>query len=158
MPLIVEDGSGVTGANTYDSLDNIKAFLASLGYSTANDIVEADVLRTMLFLESRAYQGCKTSEEYPLEFPRFGVGYYDSNEIPDRLKQALAIGCHYEHLVPFSLQPNLTRDDFLDSKNIAGAVSKTYSRNAPPAKRFQEIEALLSKLVKPGCRIDIGRA
>lgn len=68
-------------------------------------------------------------------------------ELPDDIKSAQIVAALEELKDPGVLLPALTADNFLDSKNLAGAVVKKFKSNAPASKRFREIEVLLSGYV-----------
>jgi len=96
MPLTIEDGSGVAGANSYVTVAEIRAFADARGLSLpALDIdVEPLAVSATDWLETfrTRYQGSKTSPDQPLQWPRWPVivdGYQVANdEIPVELKKA----------------------------------------------------------------------
>lgn len=98
MALIIEDGTGVTNANSYETLVNIRAFATARGETLPTDDTELEalVIDAMDYIESfrSRFKGSKVSPTQPLQFPRNNVvieGYnYPSNEIPNDLKKALA--------------------------------------------------------------------
>lgn len=51
---------------------------------------------------------------------------------------------------PGVLTPALTRDDYVSTKNIGGAISKGYRSNAPAWKRFRGVDLLLSPYLLSG--------
>lgn len=63
---------------------------------------------------------------------------------PDDIKQAQILLALEELLDEGVLTPALTRDDYIGSKNIAGAVVKTYRKDAPIRKKFSGAEMLLA--------------
>lgn len=96
MALTVEDGSGVTGANSYVTVEEIKAFCEARGLSlpTPDTAIEVFAVQAFDYVESyrTRYQGMKTLPSQRTQFPRSGVvidGYYlPTNEIPWQLKDA----------------------------------------------------------------------
>ena len=98
--LIVEDGTGVAGANAYDTLAEARIIAESQGVKLPVDNDEANsfLVQSTWQLESyrECYSGVKThGRAQPLQYPRSGV-YIDgeqiaSNEIPIELKQAWVI-------------------------------------------------------------------
>lgn len=96
MALTVEDGSGVTWANSYVTVDEIKAFCEARGLSlpTPDTAIEVFAVQAFDYVESyrTRYQGMKTLPSQRTQFPRSGVvidGYYlPTNEIPAELKDA----------------------------------------------------------------------
>ena len=91
MALIVEDGSIVTGANTYVSEAQFTAWLTARGMAIPSDPA-AILLRAMDYLETLPFVGYKRTREQPLQWPRTGVvidGFvYAENEIPTDLQLA----------------------------------------------------------------------
>jgi hypothetical protein len=69
------------------------------------------------------------------------------SELPENVKSAQIVAALRELADPGCLLPDISRDDFLTSKNIAGAIVKSYRSNAPAWKRYREIEALLKPYV-----------
>lgn len=89
MTLVIEDGSGVTGANSYVSYDDAKAFCDLRGYTIGPDQAAGEIalIKSCDYLEAQRnrYQGRKTNdpdvfvspEQQPLQWPRTGV-YIDA--------------------------------------------------------------------------------
>lgn len=96
MPLIVEDGSGVPGANSYVTIEEAREYAASRGISFPANDAELEVLLVNGFdyVESfaRRYQGAKAKADQETAWPRSGVViedyYLPSNIIPRQLKYA----------------------------------------------------------------------
>ena len=98
MALVIEDGTGVEGANSYITLAEARAYALERGVTlTADDaVLEAHLILAMDYLESLRdkYQGSKTLSTNSLQWPRYPV-YIDgtligSNVIPQELKDAEA--------------------------------------------------------------------
>lgn len=114
MALVLEDGSGVTGANTYALTATIDNYHSLLGNSTWTGL-EADKesanLRAMRYLESLDYNGVKDEESNPLEWPRQGAydrnGFLiDNDVIPQGLINALCEAALVELTSPGGLRPS----------------------------------------------------
>lgn len=96
MALILEDGTGVTGSNTYVDDAEYIAYALARGLTIGSDATarEQELTLGKDFLESMraAYQGIKTLQVNSLQFPRIGVsidGYaIDDDVIPQELKNA----------------------------------------------------------------------
>lgn len=103
MALIIENGAGVIGANSYATVATVQATAAALGLDIEGTEAEIEpfVLKTMNYLESKRaeYQGHKVSATQALQFPRnlVVIDEYDwpNNQIPQNLIQALAYGTYY---------------------------------------------------------------
>ena len=82
MPLIVEDGTGVAGANTYINAADAVARAAVLGFNFPNESdAETPLIRAAIYLEGKRleYQGTKYISGQPLQWPRDPV--YIDNEL-----------------------------------------------------------------------------
>lgn len=103
MTLVVEDGSGVATANTYDSLANVSTHHADrnntawLDFNTPQQ--EAAIIRATDYIDKRFGQqflGIRTTKEQGLEWPRLddfdsdGFLFSGVDDVPRQLKKALA--------------------------------------------------------------------
>jgi hypothetical protein len=94
MAIIVEDGSIITGANSYVSEAELTAFLSARNITLSGDFTtEQLLLIAMDYIESLSYKGVKMRYDQPLQWPRADVyidGYYnDVDNIPKELKNGL---------------------------------------------------------------------
>ncbi len=97
MALIVEDGSGVAGANSYASVAEVRAWAGVRGLTlpATDGAVEILVVKAMDFLESfRArFTGSKADAAQALQWPRTGATLdgvlLEDDVIPAELKSAL---------------------------------------------------------------------
>lgn len=97
MALIIEDGSIVTGANSYVDVVGAVAYATAFGINIGTDdtITEQRLRKAMVYLENQEWRGNRSeAETQALAWPRYGVSYdgvyIDSDEIPQRLKDAQA--------------------------------------------------------------------
>ena len=94
MAIIVEDGTVVTGANSYTSTAGLTTFATARGVTLVTD-AEQLLIEAMDFLENLGFKGMKSLITQPLQWPRLNVcidGYYvNSNSIPQQLIDGL---CH----------------------------------------------------------------
>lgn len=96
--IIVEDGTIVSGANSYVSEAFLTAYAADRGV-TLTGATDVLIIKAMDYLENlpQPFQGYKNEELQPLQWPRTGVyidGYdVDTDTIPSLLKQALCELC-----------------------------------------------------------------
>lgn len=96
MALVVEDGSVVTGANSYADLTAIRAYASARGVTLSADdpTLEVQVTKAMDYLLSREgdYVGYRTDEDQALSFPREDVYLYGfavpNNSIPQSIIDA----------------------------------------------------------------------
>lgn len=112
--LVLEDGSGVAGANTYALTATIDAYHSNLGNSdwTGTDDEKSTAnLRAMRHLESLDYNGTKDEQTNPLEWPRSGAydrnGFLiDNDVIPQGVINALCEAALIELTSPGALRPS----------------------------------------------------
>lgn len=160
MGLVIEDGSGVEGANSYATVAQARAYASARGLSFPPDTTAGNVAAELLLinaadaLEMRAaeFKGTKTSRDQALQFPRVGVeaeGYeYDSDEIPPQLIKAQIILAIESQTTP--LVVNSTEQRLLSLK-VAEAVEMQFAdEEADGAPTFPQVEALLAPLFGDG--------
>lgn len=89
MSVTVEDGSIVTGANSYVSRADYIAYALTLGVVIADDATaDAQLIKAAEFIDRHAanLKGWTVERDQPMQFPRSGVyiddWYWDSDEIP----------------------------------------------------------------------------
>lgn len=148
MALVVENGSNVSGANTYVTLAEFKAWADDRGITYGNDAdVTKHIYRAMDFIERQNFQGRKANETQPLQWPRTDVlidGYYvDATEIPKELKIALYEQINIEHL-GFS---NLETIDRRTIQESIGDISVTYDSNSSSKTDTPALTYALKKLI-----------
>ena len=94
MALVVEDGTLVSGADSYVTLAEFKAWADKRGVTYGTDsAVTQQIYRAMDYIEGLNFIGEKSDENQALQWPRDQVvidGYYiDSAEMPNELKVAV---------------------------------------------------------------------
>lgn len=140
--IIVEDGTGVDGANSYTTVSGIGVYAEDYGLDawTAADITdtvrEQAVFKSMRYLEALAWKGIKYSSTQNLEWPRSYV--YDKNSylvdedvVPQAVINAqceIAVLCLPNSDV--DVQPTYTKDDYLVESSIAGATTEKWNPNS----------------------------
>lgn len=110
MAIIVEDGSIIENANSYVDTATFEAYAAARGITLTGDS-EQLLIQAMDYIEGLSFQGRKSTQDQPLQWPRYGViidGYHvDSDVIPQELKNgqmqtAIAIDQGQSPLAPIS--------------------------------------------------------
>jgi hypothetical protein len=157
MTITVEDGSIVSGANSYNSVADLDTYAGIRGvdlssYDTAGK--ELLLLKAMDYIEAQRsrFQGYKVDEDQPLQWPRYDVwidGWLKSHtSIPRELQYAqlnLALEAVSTDLMPTVLP---TEKGPVESVKV-GSIEVAYSNSSPrhlPA--FAKAEALLAPLYK----------
>lgn len=117
MALTVETGVGLPGADSYSSLEELDAWLASRGFTSWEDVSDADketaAVRAadfMLQRYRRRWAGVRLTETQRLDWPRryvpnkdvpnlYGSGpsYYPFDEVPALVKEAHALLTYKAH-------------------------------------------------------------
>jgi hypothetical protein len=131
MAIVVEDGSIVTGANSYVTVVELQAYASARGV-TIDGQAERHLIQAMDYIENLSFKGYKKTDDQPLQWPRMDV-YVDgylvaSNVIPDELKNGLmqcAIAIH-EGNDPLQDAPRAVQRqkvDVIEVEYAAGASS-----------------------------------
>lgn len=94
MTIIVEDGTGITNANSYVTEAELSAFASARAVTLSADYTTEQLLiLAMDYIESLKYKGYKVLSTQALQWPRTQVyidAYYnDDDNIPDELKNGL---------------------------------------------------------------------
>lgn len=154
MTLIVEDGTGVLNANSYNTLAEIKLYGSLRGADLGLDAeIEVQSFLAMDYLEAKRlyFQGTKTLETQELQFPRYNVfidGYeVGANVIPVCLKKAqcqlIIEQANGATLMPTQLEAAVKRE-------IVGPIETEYAVSVGAINQpvFSAVDALLEPLMK----------
>lgn len=148
MTFTVEDGSGVTDANSYLSIAGADAFHSDRGNAawTGTDAVKQVALIKATDYITQTFDGrwagCMVAEDQSLAWPRAGVDYVDNDVIPKALKQAVAI-LALEALSD-DLNPNLERGNAIKREKV-DVIETEYYDWAPSTTVRPAINGLLSR-------------
>lgn len=136
--IVVEDGTVVSGSNSYTTVSGVTDYASDYGLSawTASDITdtmrEQAVFKSMRYLEALAWKGTKYSAEQNLEWPRSYV--YDRNGylVDDDVVPQAVVNAQCEIAVlmlpgsDVDLQPTYTKDDYMTQLSIADATTEKW--------------------------------
>lgn len=109
MALVIEDGTGVAGANSYITVAEAREFadLRSLFLPVSDADVEALIIKAFDYLEGLDYKGEPASPPQAAEFPRRNLYIqgilFSESSIPFKLKQAqcqLTVEANSTELLP----------------------------------------------------------
>lgn len=157
MTLIVEDGSRVTGANSYVDLTAARAYVAARGgtLSAVDATAEIVVIKAMDYLESfdDRFKGVRYERDQALSWPRVGAvleGWeWGSDEIP---RQVIAAQCALIFEINAGEDPlNPSAADLpVIRERVEGAVEVEYANPAVPSKvaKTQASRTLINLLLK----------
>ena len=157
MTLIVEDGSIVTGAESYATVAEATAYHAARN-NTAWAALTTDALREAALRRATDYmrqayrsrwQGYKVNEDQALDWPRYDVeveGYaIDSDIVPTEIKNA----CAELALRASAADLNTDLTQGVLSEQV-GSIQVTYDKASPQFTRYRAIDAILSPYLKAG--------
>jgi hypothetical protein len=154
IQIIVEDGSGVANANSYQTVPQARQYALNRGVELSNDddVVAGQLISGTDYLETFAcdFQGSRSSSTQALQWPRIDVKLYGddlpSNVIPNLLQSAL------NQLViaqesGIDLQPNYSANDFVIKEKV-GPLETVYADplNVGLKPNLTAVDALLAPL------------
>lgn len=155
MALIVEDGSGLTNAESYASVAEFKDYADKVGhdYTGYTDTkIEQALRRATTWLDARyarSFKGEQTKTDQALQWPRTGVWYrlfsVGAFTIPDKLKNALCEAAWRELVTPQSLSPDRTENVKRD--RVGDVETEFRSQAVGLAPSFPAVDSLLVDLV-----------
>lgn len=156
MALVIEDGTQVTGANSYITVAEYTTWAdARFGGSRSTlpadtAAYEAVILRGMDYFESLDFQGLLVDRTQPLQWPRSDAyidGYdIDATTIPDEVKKAMYELAYAEETGVGELN-QIERK--VESEKV-GPIAVTYSSSSASRTISPALSRSLRKLVKGG--------
>lgn len=135
MALTIEDGTNVSGADSYLSVVDADTYHADRGNSTwtgTDTAKEVALRRATVVLDSYNWMGLRTNgRSQPLQWPRVSVWDKEglailSNEIPQEIKDAVAEVALRELVTPGTMTPDVVIADKVKSERI-GDISVEYA-------------------------------
>lgn len=149
MTITVEDGSIVTGANSYASEAELTAFALARGVTLVKT-VEQLLIESMDYTESLNFQGAKATKDQDLQWPRTGV-YIDNftvgtREIPKELINAQLTTCI---AIDQGNAPNAVLTSGVKREKV-DVIETEYQDNAITNAIDPKVTAAFKKLVKMG--------
>lgn len=152
MALVIEDGSVVTGANSYASAAGLSSYMSDRGLFLGglNGSPEQILLTAMSYIEAQNYLGTKGTKAQPLQFPRAGLyidGFLvDEDEIPAEL-----VFAQYETAIAIDAGNNpLANLERATKSEKVGDIAVTYADDAKDSIELRALDTYLSKLVDGG--------
>lgn len=155
MALTIEDGTGVPGANSYNSLPEIRSFASARGLDLPAADADLEILAIQAFdyIESfrTRFQGMKTTVSLRHQWPRSGVvvdGYYvPSDVIPAELKDA-----HAQATVEAYSTDLMSNPTAAVKKEKVDVLEVEYQESSPVSMSpsFPKVDAFLAPLLSSG--------
>jgi hypothetical protein len=154
MTLIVEDGTGLSTAESYISVADADARMAALGMTNWNDLTAAEkeqALRRATTYMTQAYRkrwrGARLYRAQALDWPRYGatVDGYDipSTEVPREIANACADLAF--RAASGELAPDTGRAIIREK---VGPLETEYDRNSPQGTRYRSVDMILAPFLK----------
>jgi len=166
MTLTVEDGTGISGADTYISLADARAYAKGRGLTLSDydDELEQQLRKSLDYIETfrDRFKGTKAAATNVLQWPRLNVsvdGYaVTSTTIPTVLKNAqvelaAAIQSGY------TLEPVATGESFVTMEKV-GEIETRYSASVSTTgvPIIRKAHTLLAPLIEGGFNLTVSRA
>jgi hypothetical protein len=160
MSLVVENGSGLSNAESYASVSDSTAYHSALGNTSwavlSSTLQEQALRRATIYLVGKyrlRWAGSRMTTAQALDWPRSLVpvadtpykSYYPNNVVPREVVDAccsLAVRAAEGEL--------LSDQDQRVSSVTVGPISQTFEAGSTVATQYPEIDALLRPLLKSG--------
>ena len=150
MALVIEDGSVVSGANSYITIANYKSWAdeRSISYGT-DTVIESAIHRAMDWFERQFFIGNKANENQLLQWPRTEAlidGYYaDATEIPTQVKTAV-----YEATkVQIDGNSELENQARKTLRERVGDIEVEYATNSENRTSTPSLSFAMNRIVRP---------
>lgn len=150
--IVVEDGSVVSGANSYCTTAELDTYASDRGYTLTGDNGDQSeiLIKANDYLEGLDFIGIKSSRDQPLVWPRYDVyieGWLQpSTAIPPELKTAqLAIAL----AIDAGNNPLAVIDRAVKREKV-DVIEVEYQDTAAEAEIIRSIAHPLKKLLRPG--------
>jgi hypothetical protein len=160
MALTVEDGSGLSNADSFASVAEFKTFCTGRGYvieDFENAQIEAQLRLGFDWINTKhRYKGDRKLINQAGEFPRVGLtdwSNYTIEGLPNKVKQA---NCElaFKGLGGASLYEDLSRGGMIKSESV-GPISTTYADGAPGGTVFTYANNLLAQYIKDASSVQM---
>lgn len=168
MTLIVEDGTGLPNAESYETVAGFRAYAGNVGFDLSaygdDAKIEHALRRATTWLDARygsRFLGTWTTSSQALQWPRTGVTYREttipSHSVPERLKRATCEVAWRELQVPSSLSPDAAPDRI--KRDRVGDVETEFAMGPAGAGiALPVVDDLLDGLTKGRAGAYVGRA
>lgn len=152
MALVVEDGTGLEGADSYIAVETADTYHSDRNNEAWADFSttekEAALRKATQYIDGRwghRFKGAALSDTQALCWPR------DPTDWPDAIPLPLQHACAELALraATSELEPDLDRGGAVASQSV-GPISISFFEGAAPGKTFPWVERLMSRLVGSG--------
>jgi hypothetical protein len=140
--IVVEDGTVVANANSYQSVADLRSFATERGLAlpVSDDDCGVLLLNAIAYMDrvcGLIWVGSKFSRDQPLSWPRHEVWvdnwHYHHDELPKQLSMLqLTVACELFALAGQDVMPTAFPNDHgsVASEEVSGAVRVSYENNA----------------------------
>ena len=143
--MIPEDGTGLSNANAYVSVEFADEYFSARGNQTwaglGNSDKEAAIIKATDYVEAvyfDKWQGEKLKTDQTLSFPRSPFG------IPAKFKSAVC-----ELAIRANAGELMSDVERLTTKEKVGSIEVEYAQDADPATKYAYVASLLKPFLKP---------
>ena len=162
MALVIESGSGVPGAESFATADELVTYAANFGKTIPAEPIQLEALlrRAALQMDAMPWKGSAVSRDQSLSWPRANVkrnGWVlPPDQIPPQIKagqMALATEVHADDLAPPELKITMDRVD--------GAVTRQYAAapaSAAKAAAGRQSDAQFMGLLESSSQVSLRRS
>ena len=166
MTIVVEDGTGLAGANALVAVATVTAYAAAVGntaWATATTSAqEAAIVRATNYLRDEtvwAWRGDKKTYAQRMPWPRTGAQEHRGPAVPDdvvpwRVADACCEAALVELASPGSLQPQIARGGRVVSETV-GPISTTYAADAPARATVTKVAGILAPLLRRSDNLEL---
>lgn len=169
MTIIVEDGTIVSGANSYITVSGVNNYCSAMGYtdwaSASDGTKEIALLKAMRYIDGLKWKGVKYTQNQYTSWPRDEVYDVDErlvayNTIPIKVIESVCEACMLAlPTSDYNLEPNISKDDYKTSEAVASVIATTYVvTNDTIRTKSTIIESKLRGLLKNKITIIVERA
>lgn len=164
MAMIVEDGTGLSSANSYLSIADADAYHSNRGnarWTGADAVKEAALIKATDYIEreygTRWASGYKATADQALSWPRINAwdkaGYAIDNDIvPGAVEQATA------ELALTALTEDLHAEQGQEKKRVkVGPIETEFAEGSSPGPAYPKVDGILDGLVRSGSQIPVER-
>lgn len=158
MALIIEDGSGVTSANSYGTIAGARSYAADRGITLlTDDVVSAQLVLACDYLQNFDYVGDTIEDLQSLSWPRKNVRFASGDAFPDDTIPANLILAQYQLVIEqfngVVLQPSIDypgQGGFVTEEKVDVLMTKFSERIGTSTEPLlPKVDALLRGLIQP---------
>lgn len=158
MTLIIEDGAGLTDAESYVTVEEADSYHAAYGHAVwaaaETEDKESALRRAAVFLDGaylNRFRGAPASETQRRAWPRRGIAGIATDTVPQAVRDAqseLALKALTADLVPDLERGGLIVESRIDADGVSAETR--YADYAPPGTDYRIATVILAGLIEIG--------